>query len=42
MLVKFEQNRMVQTARKFQLSDKKQGFLNHFDKTSVPLWKMFL
>ena len=30
MLVKFEQNRMVQTTRKFELFDKNPGFLNHF------------
>ena len=30
MLVKFEQNRMVQTTRNFELYDKKSEFLNHF------------
>ena len=30
MLVKFEQNRMVQTTRNFELFDKKPGFLKSF------------
>ena len=30
MLVKFEQNRMVQTTQNFELFDKKLGFYNHF------------
>ena len=30
MPVKFEQNRMVQTTRKFELFDKKRVFYNHF------------
>ena len=30
MLVKFEQNRMVQTTRNFELFDKKNGFLLPF------------
>ena len=30
MLVKFEQNRMVQTTRNFELFDKRSGFYNHF------------
>ena len=30
MLVKFEQNRMVQTTQNFKLFDKKPGFKNHF------------
>ena len=30
MLVKFEQNRTVQTARNFELFDKKTGFLKPF------------
>ena len=30
MLVKFEQNRMVQTTRNFELFDKKTGFLKPF------------
>ena len=29
MLVKFEQNRMVHTTRKFELFDKSRGFYNH-------------
>ena len=43
MLVKSEQNRMVQTTRKFELFDKKPGFLkNIFDKALTPLWNTFL
>ena len=30
MLVKFEQNRVIQTAQNFELFDKKQGFNNYF------------
>ena len=30
MLVKFEQNRTVQTTRNFELSDKNRVFDNHF------------
>ena len=30
MLVKFEQNRIVQTTRNFELFDKKRGFKKHF------------
>ena len=30
MLVEFEQNRMVQTSRNFELFDKKTGFYRHF------------
>ena len=30
MLVKFKQNRMVQTTRNFELFDKKTVFYNHF------------
>ena len=30
MLVKFEQYRMVQTTRNFELFDKKRAFYNHF------------
>ena len=30
MLVKFEQNRMVQTTRNFELFDKKRVSYNHF------------
>ena len=30
MLVKFEQNRMVQTTQSFELFDKHQIFKNHF------------
>ena len=30
MLVKFEQNRMVETTRNFELFDKKPVFLYHF------------
>ena len=40
MLVKFEQNRIVQTVQNFDLFDKK-GF-TIFDKASTPFWKMFL
>ena len=40
MLVDFEQNRMVQTTRNFELFDKK--WLTIFDKALTPFWKMFL
>ena len=30
MLVKFEQNCLVQTTQNVELFDKKRGFLNHF------------
>ena len=49
MLVKFEQNRMVQTKQHFELSDKKKTnkqtnknvffFLIIFDKALAPFWK---
>ena len=43
MLVKFEQNRMVQTARNFELFDKNVGFLKTiFDKALAPFRKTFL
>ena len=42
MLVKFEQNRMVQTTQNFELLYKKPGFYNHFDKELTPFWKTFL
>ena len=40
MLVDFEQNRMVQTTRNFELFDKK--WLTIFDKALTPFWKTFL
>ena len=40
MLVKFEQNRMVQTIQNFVLFDRK--WLTIFDKVSTPFWKTFL
>ena len=37
MLVKFEQNRMVQTTRNFEFFDKKLGFfITTFDKMLTP------
>ena len=46
MLLKLEQNRMVQTTRNFELSDKKKKkngfFLTIFDKELTPFWKTFL
>ena len=37
MLMKFEQNRMVQTTRNFELFDKKLGFfITIFDKALAP------
>ena len=43
MLVKCEQNRMVQTTRNFELFDKKIGFLKTiFDKALTPFWETFL
>ena len=42
MLVKFEQNRMVQTTQNFELLTKNLFFLNHFGKALAPFWKMFL
>ena len=46
MLVKFEQNRMVQITRNFELFDKKQtkkrGFKTIFEKALTPFWKTFL
>ena len=43
MLVKFEQNRMVQTKRNFQLLTKERFFVTIFDKElELPFWKMFL
>ena len=40
MLVKFEQNRMVQIIQNFVLFDKKM--VNKFDKVLTPFWKTFL
>ena len=40
MLVKFEQNRIVQNIQNFDLFDKK--WLSIFDKVLTPFWKMFL
>ena len=40
MLVKFEQNPMVQTLQNFELFDKK--WLITFDKVLTPFWKTFL
>ena len=40
MLVKSEQNHMVQTIQKFELFDKK--CLAIFDKVLMPFWTMFL
>ena len=47
MLVKFEQNGALQTARNFELFDKKKGLKkkekkNVFDKALTPFWKTFL
>ena len=43
MPVKFEQNRMVQTTRNFELFDKKPVFfITIFDKELTPFWKTFL
>ena len=43
MLVKFEQNRMDQTTRNFELFDKKtRFFIIIFDKELTPFWKTFL
>ena len=43
MLVKFEQNRTIQTTQNFELSDKNTGFLKTiFDKALTPFWKTFL
>ena len=54
MLVKFEQNRMVQTIQNFDLFDqkkkkkenlfdkKKKKELTIFDKALMPFWKTFL
>ena len=40
MLVKFEQNRMVQTIQNVELFDQK--WLTIFDKVLTPFWKTFL
>ena len=40
MLVKFEQNRRVQTTQNFELFDK--TWLTIFDKVLTPSWKTFL
>ena len=43
MLVKFEQNRMVQATRNFEHFDKKNGiFKTSFDKALTPFLKTFL
>ena len=52
MLLKFEQNRMVQTTQNFELFDKKkkkkkkkknpQVFMTIFNKELMPFWKTFL
>ena len=43
MLVQFEQNRVVQTTRNYELFDKKIGFFKTiFDKALMPFWKIFL
>ena len=43
MLVKFEQNLMVQTTRNFELFDKKIWvFKTIFDNALKPFWKTFL
>ena len=45
MLVKFEQNCMVQTIQNFDLFDKKKKKkkeLTIFDKALMPFWKTFL
>ena len=43
MLVKFEQNRIVQTTQNFGLFDKTLFFFKTiFDKVLTPFWKMFL
>ena len=48
MLVKFEQNRMVQTTQNFELFDKKKKqkknrfFKTIFYKELTPFWKTFL
>ena len=40
--VKFEQNRLVETTRNFELFDKKRVFITIFDKELTPFWKTFL
>ena len=44
MLVKFEQNRMVQTTRNSELFVKKKNrfFKTIFDQALTPFWKTFL
>ena len=42
MLAKFEQNRMDQAKRKFELLTKNRFFINIFDKELTPFWKTFL
>ena len=42
MLVKFEQNRKVQTTRTFESFDKKSGFYTIVDKQLTPFWKTLL
>ena len=44
MLMKFEQNRMVQTTRNSDLFDKNPGFKKKdiFDKALMAFWKTFL
>ena len=43
MLVKFEQNCVVQTAKNFELlTQKTRIFITISDKALTPFWKMFL
>ena len=43
MLVKFEQNCMVQTTQNFELFDQKNGvFITFFDKELMPFLKTFV
>ena len=42
MLVKLEQNRMVQNIQNFELCNKNSGFITIFDEALNPFWKMFL
>ena len=43
MPAKFEQKRMVQTARNFEFFKQKNGyFITIFDKELTPFWKTFL
>ena len=42
VLVKFEQNRMIQTTRSFEFLIKNRVFITNFDKELTLFWKMFL